>query len=103
MATLIKMPEVAAGATEIVLSKWQVAVGASVKVGDILAEMETEKAVVDYASDAEGTVYKILVSDGASVEVGAPILILLGAGEDASAADALLGGASSAAPAETVL
>jgi hypothetical protein len=42
MATLIRMPEVAAGATEIVLSKWQVEVGTSVKVGDILAEMETE-------------------------------------------------------------
>ena len=97
MATLIKMPEVAAGATEIVLSKWQVDVGSSVKVGDIIAEMETEKAVVDYASDAEGTVYKILVADGASVEVGSPIMILLAAGEDGSAGDALLGG--SAAPA----
>jgi pyruvate dehydrogenase E2 component (dihydrolipoamide acetyltransferase) len=97
MATLIRMPEVAAGATEIVLSKWQVAVGASVKVGDVIAEMETEKAVVDYESDAEGTVYKVLVADGASVEVGAPIMILLGEGEDGSAGDALLGGA--AAPA----
>jgi pyruvate dehydrogenase E2 component (dihydrolipoamide acetyltransferase) len=77
MATLIRMPEVAAGATEIVLSKWNVAVGASVKVGDILAEMETEKAVVDYASEADGTVYKLLVADGASVEVGSPIIILL--------------------------
>jgi pyruvate dehydrogenase E2 component (dihydrolipoamide acetyltransferase) len=93
MATLIRMPEVAAGATEIVLSKWQVAVGASVKLGDVIAEMETEKAVVDYESDAEGTVYKVLVADGASVEVGAPIMILLGAGEDGSAGDALLGGA----------
>jgi len=96
MATLIRMPEVAAGATEIVLSKWNVAVGASVKVGDILAEMETEKAVVDYASEADGTVYKILVADGASVEVGSPIIILLGAGEDGSAGDALLGGSTSA-------
>lgn len=98
MATLIKMPEVAAGATEIVLSRWQVAVGASVKVGDIIAEMETEKAVVDYASDAAGTVYKILVADGASVEVGSPIMILLGAGEDGSAGDALLGGTAVADP-----
>lgn len=94
MATLIRMPEVAAGATEIVLSRWQVAVGASVKVGDVIAEMETEKAVVDYESDAEGTVYKVLVADGASVEVGAPIMILLGEGEDGSAGDALLGGAA---------
>ena len=98
MATLIRMPEVAAGATEIVLSKWNVAVGASVKIGDVVAEMETEKAVVDYASDAEGTVYKILVADGASVEVGSPIMILLGAGEDGSAGDALLGGAAPAEP-----
>ena len=98
MATLIRMPEVAAGATEIVLSKWNVAVGASVKVGDILAEMETEKAVVDYASEADGTVYKILVADGASVEVGSPIIILLSAGEDGSAGDALLGGSAAAAP-----
>lgn len=94
MASLIRMPEVAAGATEIVLSKWQVQVGDQVKVGDILAEMETEKAVVDYSADAEGSVYKILVTDGASVEVGSPILILLAAGEDPSLGDALLGGAA---------
>jgi pyruvate dehydrogenase E2 component (dihydrolipoamide acetyltransferase) len=98
MATLITMPEVAAGATEIVLSKWHVAVGASVNVGDIIADMETEKAVVDYPSDSEGTVYKILVADGASVDVGAPIMILLGAGEDGAVGDALLGGAAVAAP-----
>ena len=99
MATLIRMPEVAAGATEIVLSKWLVAPGSQVKVGDIIAEMETEKAVVDYAADTEGTVHKILVADGASVEVGSPIIVLLAAGEDASAGDALLGGAPST-PAE---
>lgn len=101
MATLIRMPEVAAGATEIVLSKWLVAPGSQVKVGDIIAEMETEKAVVDYAADTEGTVHKILVADGASVEVGSPIIVLLAAGEDASAGEALLGGAPSApAPVE---
>ena len=99
MATLIRMPEVAAGATEIVLSKWLVAPGSQVKVGDIIAEMETEKAVVDYAADTEGTVHKILVADGASVEVGSPIIVLLAAGEDASAGDALMGGAPTA-PAE---
>lgn len=92
MATLIRMPEVAAGATEIVLSKWNVQVGATVKVGDVIAEMETEKAVVDYESEADGVVHKILVAEGASVEVGNPIVVLLGAGEDASAGDALIGG-----------
>ncbi len=98
MATLIRMPEVAAGATEIVLSRWQVTAGQSVKVGDVLAEMETEKAVVDYAADADGIVHRILVADGASVEVGAPIMLLLAAGEDPSVADALLGGDAAAAP-----
>ena len=100
MATLIRMPEVAAGATEIVLSKWQVAVGTQVNVGDILAEMETEKAVVDYESEAAGKVHKILVADGASVEVGSPILILLADGEDGSAGDALLGGSASSVAVE---
>ena len=94
MATLIRMPEVAAGATEIVLSKWQVGVGSSVKMGDILAEMETEKAIVDYAAEIDGVVHKILVADGSSVEVGSPILILLSPGEDGSAGDALLGGSA---------
>lgn len=94
MATLIRMPEVAAGATEIVLSKWNVREGDSVNVGDILAEMETEKAVVDYEAEAAGKVHRLLVSDGASVEVGNPILILIGDGESASDGDVLLGGAA---------
>lgn len=81
MPTTIRMPEVAAGAKEIVLSKWQIEVGSVVKVGDVIAEMETEKAVVDFTSDSAGVVHQILVADGASVEVGSPILILLGAEE----------------------
>lgn len=108
MATLIRMPEVAAGATEIVLSKWNVAEGASVKVGDVIAEMETEKAVVDFEAESAGRVYKILVTDGASVEVGNPILVLLSEGDSDADGDALIGGgeakASSpgAAPVEQV-
>jgi pyruvate dehydrogenase E2 component (dihydrolipoamide acetyltransferase) len=96
------MPEVAAGATEIVLSKWLVAPGSQVNVGDIIAEMETEKAVVDYAADTAGTVHKVLVADGASVDVGSPILVLLAAGEDAAAGDALLGDAPTAPAAAPV-
>jgi pyruvate dehydrogenase E2 component (dihydrolipoamide acetyltransferase) len=68
-------------------------------MGDILAEMETEKAIVDYAAEIDGVVHKILVADGSSVEVGSPILILLSPGEDGSAGDALLGGsAATSAP-----
>jgi len=94
MATLIRMPEVAAGATEIVLAKWNIQEGSVVKAGDVIAEMETEKAVVDFESETEGRVYKVLVADGASVEVGNPILVLLAEGEEASAGDALLGGSA---------
>jgi pyruvate dehydrogenase E2 component (dihydrolipoamide acetyltransferase) len=99
MASLITMPEVAAGATEIVLSQWHISVGDTVSVGDVIADIETEKASVAYESDAAGIVYKILVSDGATVEVGSPVMILLAEGEDGSAGDALLSGASSEAPA----
>lgn len=97
MATLVTMPEVAAGATEIVLSKWNITEGASVSAGDVIAEMETEKAVVDFEAEAGGTVYKILVADGASVEVGTPILVMLAAGESPADGDVLLGGSQPAA------
>lgn len=99
MASLITMPEVAAGATEIVLSQWHISVGDKVSVGDVIADIETEKASVSYESDAAGVVYKILVADGATVEVGSPVMILLAEGEDGSAGDALLGGSPSVAPA----
>jgi pyruvate dehydrogenase E2 component (dihydrolipoamide acetyltransferase) len=71
------------------LAKWLVKEGDEVKSGDILAEIETDKATMEFEAVDEGTIAKILVAEGTDgVKVGAPIAILAGEGEDASAAAA---------------
>ncbi|CAM3712672.1 2-oxo acid dehydrogenase subunit E2 [Occultella aeris] len=82
MPTIVRMPEVLANATEGVLATWLVAEGASVRVGQPLAEIETEKAVVEYQAESDGVLGRRLVAAGATVDVGAPIAVLLAPGED---------------------
>ncbi|MGB3911599.1 MAG: dihydrolipoamide acetyltransferase family protein [Pseudolysinimonas sp.] len=79
------MPAALAGVTEAAIQTWIVQPGQQLAVGDLLAEIETEKAVVEYASEVAGTVGRLLVSEGDSIEVGAPIAVILatGEGEDA--------------------
>lgn len=100
MASVIRMPSALAGATEGAIQSWLVQPGQSIEVGTPLAEIETEKAVVEYAAEAAGTVGRILVEPGAAVEVGAPIAVLLAAGEGEDAVAAALAAAGvSEAPA----
>ena len=69
------------------LAKWLVKEGDDVKSGDILAEIETDKATMEFEAVDEGRIAKILVPEGTDgVKVGAPIAIMAGEGEDASAA-----------------
>ncbi|HET6942820.1 MAG TPA: pyruvate dehydrogenase complex dihydrolipoamide acetyltransferase, partial [Sphingomicrobium sp.] len=69
------------------LAKWLVKEGDEVKSGDILAEIETDKATMEFEAVDEGKIAKILVPEGTDgVKVGAPIAILAGEGEDVSAA-----------------
>lgn len=84
MAQQIKMPEVAAGATHAVISKWLVTIGQEVAVGDLLAEIETDKAVVEYASEEAGFVLELLAKEGDEVEVGSIMAVIGGQGESAS-------------------
>ncbi|MEO7276731.1 MAG: pyruvate dehydrogenase complex E1 component subunit beta, partial [Sphingomicrobium sp.] len=71
------------------LAKWLVKEGDEVKSGDILAEIETDKATMEFEAVDEGKIAKILVPEGSEgVKVGAPIAILAGEGEDASAVPA---------------
>ena len=104
MAIVIRMPEVLAGAAEAVISQWMIQEGQDVAVGDTLAEIETEKANVDYQAEEQGTLARVLIKPGETVEVGAPIAVFAAAGdtdEDIEAALAAAGGsASAAAPAE---
>ncbi len=102
MATILRMPEVLANATEAVLSQWMIAEGASFSAGDILAEVETEKALVDLPAETDGVLGRFLAQSGDSTIVGAPIAVIISAGETAADIDAALGGSSPAAAAVPV-
>lgn len=92
----IQMPALSPTMEEGTLAKWMVKEGDSVSSGDILAEIETDKATMEVEAIDEGTVGKILVSEGSQgVKVGAVIMRLLEDGEDASA---LEGGSETPAP-----
>ncbi len=90
MATLIRMPEVAANTTSAVIVSWTKNEGDLVAVGDCLAEIETEKAVIEFAADQAGVLGKILGAAGKDIEVGAPIAVLYAQGEKDVNIDALL-------------
>ncbi|MGB3166396.1 MAG: pyruvate dehydrogenase complex E1 component subunit beta [Alteraurantiacibacter sp.] len=89
MAIELKMPALSPTMEEGTLAKWLVKEGDTVSAGDVLAEIETDKATMEFESIDEGTVGKILVAEGTEqVKVGTVIAILAGEGEDASAIDA---------------
>src|SRR5579871_3855205 len=68
------------------LAKWVKGVGDKIKAGDVIAEIETDKATMEVEAVDEGTLGKILVPEGtADVAVNTPIAMILGDGEDASA------------------
>ena len=85
MATQIKLPEVAAGATHAVISRWQVAVGDQVVVGQQLVEIETDKAVVELLVETAGTILALFGKPGDEMEVGSTIAMVGEAGETAVA------------------
>ena len=86
MATNILMPALSPTMEEGKLAKWLVKEGDTVKSGDILAEIETDKATMEFEAVDEGKIGKILVPDGTEgVKVNEPIAVLLGEGEKADA------------------
>ncbi|HEX6604154.1 MAG TPA: pyruvate dehydrogenase complex dihydrolipoamide acetyltransferase [Sphingomicrobium sp.] len=96
----LKMPALSPTMEEGTLAKWLVKEGDKVESGDILAEIETDKATMEFEAVDEGTVAKILVPEGSEgVKVGAPIAILAGEGEDASKAASAAPKADTASPA----
>ena len=71
------------------LAKWLVKEGDTVASGDLLAEIETDKATMEFEAVDEGTIAKILVAEGTDeVKVGTVIALIAGEGEDAGAASA---------------
>jgi len=91
MASVVRMPSVLAGATEAAIANWLVAPGDSVAVGQPIAEIETEKALVEYEAEEAGVVGRLVLATGDSGEIGDPILVLVANGETDADIDAALG------------
>ena len=86
MPVELKMPALSPTMEEGTLAKWLVKEGDDVKSGDILAEIETDKATMEFEAVDEGKIAKILVPEGTDgVKVGQPIALLAGDGEQVSA------------------
>jgi pyruvate dehydrogenase E2 component (dihydrolipoamide acetyltransferase) len=96
MATVIRMPSVLAGATEAAIARWLVSPGDTVTAGTPIAEIETEKALVEYAAEEAGVVGRLVLGEGGTGEIGDPIAVLVAAGETDAEIDAALGGAGAA-------
>ena len=104
MATEILMPALSPTMEEGTLAKWLVKEGDTVRAGDLLAEIETDKATMEFEAVDEGVIGKLLVPAGAEgVKVNTAIALLLGEGESAAdlGAAAPVAAAPSAAPAPT--
>ena len=82
----LKMPALSPTMEEGTLAKWLVKEGDTVKSGDLLAEIETDKATMEFEAVDEGVISKILVAEGSDgVKVGTPIALMSGEGEPAAA------------------
>lgn len=90
MAELLPVPEVAAGATEVVISEWLVKQGDQVAVGTPIALIETDKAAVEVEAETDATLLRILADAGSHVEVGAPMALLGTAAEAGGDTNVLL-------------
>ena len=94
MATEILMPALSPTMEEGTLAKWLKKEGDTVSSGDIIAEIETDKATMEFEAVDEGVLGKILIAEGTEgVKVNTPIAVMLEEGEDASAAENVGGSA----------
>jgi pyruvate dehydrogenase E2 component (dihydrolipoamide acetyltransferase) len=93
----VRMPSVLAGATEAAIANWLVQPGDTVAVGTPLAEIETEKALVEYAAEEAGVVGRLVLAVGDSGEIGDPIAVLISPSETDADIDAALGATPAAA------
>ena len=100
MPVAVFMPALSPTMTEGNLAKWHVAEGEAIAAGDVLAEIETDKATMELEATDEGTMGRILVAEGTEdVPVNTPIAIVLADGEDQTALEGFTPTALSVAPA----
>src|SRR5580698_9834023 len=84
MAKILEMPKLSPTMEEGVLSAWHKKEGDAVGVDDLLAEVETDKATMEFRAFDKGTILKLLVEAGAQVKLGQPVAIVGEPGEDIS-------------------
>jgi pyruvate dehydrogenase E2 component (dihydrolipoamide acetyltransferase) len=97
MAKILDMPKLSPTMEEGVLATWHKKEGDAIQIDDLLAEVETDKATMEFRAFDKGTLLKLLVPSGAQVKLGQPVAILGSPGEDVSALEAQAGGAPKAA------
>jgi pyruvate dehydrogenase E2 component (dihydrolipoamide acetyltransferase) len=102
MPELLLMPEIAAATTSATLAGWPVAVNTRFAATDVIATVETDKAVVDVEAESDGVILRTLVTEGTEVEVGTPIAVIARPDETVEDVDAALAalGVSAPEPAE---
>jgi len=99
MAQILGLPKLSPTMEEGVLVRWTRKEGDKVSPGDLIAEVETDKANMDFNVEDEGVLLKLLVKEGDTVKLGAPVAIIGKAGEDVSALVEQAKQAGAAAPA----
>src|SRR5690349_24487453 len=85
MASIIGLPKLSPTMEEGVLAKWYKKEGDRISPGAIIAEVETDKANMDFPLEDEGTLLKLLVKEGDTVKLGGPVAILGRPGEEIGA------------------
>jgi 2-oxoisovalerate dehydrogenase E2 component (dihydrolipoyl transacylase) len=98
MSSIFNLPDVGEGLTEAEILAWKVGPGSTVAVNDVLVEIETAKSVVELPSPFEGTVEQLLAEEGATVEVGQPLISVAVAGEASGAPEDSPAGEEGAPP-----
>jgi pyruvate dehydrogenase E2 component (dihydrolipoamide acetyltransferase) len=98
MAKILEMPKLSPTMEEGVLSSWSKKEGDDIAVDDLLAEVETDKATMEFRAFDKGTLLKILVPAGSNVKLGQPVAVVGAKGEDVSALVAQKGPAAEAKP-----
>jgi pyruvate dehydrogenase E2 component (dihydrolipoamide acetyltransferase) len=101
MAEVVKMPKMSDTMTEGVLAKWHKKVGDKIKSGDLLAEVETDKATMDLESYQDGTILYIGAEEGKAVAIDAVIAVIGKEGEDYKTALSAEGGSAPQAETKT--
>lgn len=101
MAEIIDMPKLGFDMAEGTLVRWVIGEGEKVEKGQVLAEIETDKATVEVESTAGGVLYKHMVEEGAVVPVGKPIAVIAAPGEEVKDLPIAEPAVKSTAPAET--